>query len=72
LPAAKATRPSEEREKTLISSIRRVSSPCEVVGWTLHHRMLERVALLRTPRALFDGVGFLPESATAAETREAG
>jgi hypothetical protein len=34
--------------------------------------MLERVALLRTPRALFDGVGFLPESATAAETREAG
>jgi 4-oxalomesaconate tautomerase len=66
-PAAKVARLPEGREKTLI-----VEHPTGefavriVVGGTPDHPVIERAGLLRTARALFDGVTFLPESAAAA------
>jgi 4-oxalomesaconate tautomerase len=72
-PAAKVALVPEGREKTLI-----VEHPTGefavriVVGGTPERPFIERAGLLRTARALFDGVTFLPESAALpAEAREA-
>jgi 4-oxalomesaconate tautomerase len=72
-PAAKVALVPEGRERTLI-----VEHPTGefavriVVGGTPERPVIERAGLLRTARALFDGVTFLPESvALTAEAREA-
>jgi 4-oxalomesaconate tautomerase len=72
-PAARVAFVPEGREMTLI-----VEHPTGefavriVVGGTPERPVIERAGLLRTARALFDGVTFLPESAaTAVEAREA-
>jgi 4-oxalomesaconate tautomerase len=72
-PAANVARVPDGREKTLI-----VEHPTGefavriVVGGTVEQPVIERAGLLRTARALFDGVTFLPESTTiAGESRHA-